>query len=148
VKVAQFNVRGSEEQAHRWQRAASADGFRSAGAWLAWAADCFLKTRARAALPVPLAWSLGSFLVVLDGVERVVRGWLSPPRVALAAVLHLPGQLSRPELPGPASLHPLLRLQDRGDSQERGASATAGLRDGAGHPPGRSQGFRPGRAPR
>lgn len=79
MKTAQFNVRGSEEQARRWQRAAEADGFRSAGSWLAWAADSFLKARARAALPVPLAWSLGLFLVVLDGVELQVRGWVSPP---------------------------------------------------------------------
>lgn len=79
MKTAQFNVRGSEEQARRWQRATEADGYRSVGAWLAWAADSFLKARARAALPVPLAWSLGSFPVVLDGSERIVRGWLSPP---------------------------------------------------------------------
>jgi hypothetical protein len=79
VKTVQYNCRGSEEQARRWQRACEADGFRSVGAWLAYAADAFLKARARAALPVPLAWSLGSFSVVLDGIERVLRGWLSPP---------------------------------------------------------------------
>ena len=79
MKTAQFNVRASQEQAHRWQRATEADGYRSVGSWLAWAADSFLKARARAALPVPLAWSLGSFPVVLDGSERLVRGWLSPP---------------------------------------------------------------------
>jgi hypothetical protein len=79
VKAVQYNCRGSEEQAHRWQRACEADNFRSVGAWLAWAADNFLKSRARAALPVPLAWSLGSFPVILDGVELQIRGWLSPP---------------------------------------------------------------------
>lgn len=79
MKTVQYNCRGSEEQARRWQRATEADGYRSVGAWLAWAADCFLKARARAALPVPLAWSLGSFPVVLDGAERVLRGWISPP---------------------------------------------------------------------
>lgn len=79
MKTVQYNCRGSEEQARRWQRATEADGYRSVGAWLAWAADSFLKARARAALPVPLAWSLGSFVVVLDGQEVKVRGWLSPP---------------------------------------------------------------------
>jgi hypothetical protein len=79
LKVASFSVRASQEQAYRWNRAASADGFQSTGAWLAYAADCFLKARARAALPVALAWSLGCFRVRLEGAEVELRGFLSIP---------------------------------------------------------------------
>ncbi len=81
LKVAAFTVRGSTEQAARWNRAAQADGHRSAGTWLAAAADAYLKVRAKAGLPIPLAWiRSGRFAVRLEGGELVtVNGRLSPP---------------------------------------------------------------------
>jgi hypothetical protein len=80
VKVATFTVRGSQAQSERWKRAADAEGFPSAGAWLAEAADAYLKVRARAGRPLPLAWHLGRFSVALmDGSEFNTRGKISPP---------------------------------------------------------------------
>jgi hypothetical protein len=80
MKVASFTVHGSQAQAIAWKRAAAAEGFRSAGQWLAGAADAYLKARARAGLPVPLAWRRGSFTARLDGGELVpVSGHMSPP---------------------------------------------------------------------
>jgi hypothetical protein len=80
VKVASFSVRATEAQSVRWKRAAEAEGFTSAGAWLAEAADAYLKARARIGRPLPLAWRLGRFLVVLmDEREVEVRGKVSPP---------------------------------------------------------------------
>lgn len=64
----------------RWNRAAEAEGHRSAGTWLAEAADCYLKARARAGRPLPLAWRSGRFRVLLmDGSEVEVQGKVSPP---------------------------------------------------------------------
>lgn len=80
MKVASFTVRGTQAQSERWKRAADAEGFPSAGAWLAEAADAYLKVRARAGHPLPLAWHLGRFSVVLmDGNEISTRGKVSPP---------------------------------------------------------------------
>jgi hypothetical protein len=80
VKVASFTVRGSQAQSERWKRAADAEGFASAGSWLAEAADAYLKTRAKAGRPLPLAWHLGRFsVVVMDGSEISTRGKISPP---------------------------------------------------------------------
>jgi len=80
VKTASFTVRASQEQAIRWNRAAEAEGHRSAGTWLAAAADAYLRVRAKAGLPLPLAWRHGAFLVRLeDGAEPRVRGWVAPP---------------------------------------------------------------------
>lgn len=80
MKVASFHVRGSTAQAERWNRAAQAEGFRSAGAWLAAAADAYLKVRAKAGLPLPLAWHRGRFPVRLeDGAEPEVPGWIARP---------------------------------------------------------------------
>jgi hypothetical protein len=79
VKVASFTVRASQEQAIRWNRAAEAEGHRSAGTWLAAAADAYLKVRAKAGLPLPLAWRRGICLVRLEGREERVRGYASPP---------------------------------------------------------------------
>jgi hypothetical protein len=68
------------EQSIRWKRAAEAEGFSSAGTWLAAAADAYLKVRARAGAPVPLAWRLGRLSVTLEGGEMVsVWGYVSPP---------------------------------------------------------------------
>jgi hypothetical protein len=80
VKTASFTVRATTEQAARWNRAAEAEGHRSAGTWLAAAADAYLKVRARAGLPLPLAWRHGRFRVRLDdGTEPELRGWVSLP---------------------------------------------------------------------
>jgi hypothetical protein len=80
VKVASYHVRATTAQAERWNRAAEMEGFRSAGAWLAEAADSYLRARVRAGRPLPLAWRLGAFRVILmDGQEIPVRGMVSPP---------------------------------------------------------------------
>lgn len=80
MKTAQFTVRGTTAQAERWNRAAQAEGFASAGSWLAEAADAYLKARAKAGRPLPLAWHLGRFSVVLmDGSKVSSRGKISPP---------------------------------------------------------------------
>ena len=80
MKVAEFTVRVTAEQSLRWKRAAEADGHRAAGTWLAEAADAYLKARARAGRPLPLAWHRGRFRVVLtDGQTVEVRGMASPP---------------------------------------------------------------------
>ncbi len=105
MKVATFTVRATEAQSVRWKRAAEAEGFPSAGAWLAEAADAYLKVRARAGRPLPLAWRLGHFRVILmDGSEIEVRGKVSPPfgifqgtsdgpdRNKLRTLVHLPGR--------------------------------------------------------
>jgi len=105
VKVATFTVRATEAQSIRWKRAADAEGFPSAGAWLSEAADAYLRVRARAGRPLPLAWRLGRFRVVLmDGSEIEVRGKVSPPFGVfqgsshgpdgnkLRTLVHLPGR--------------------------------------------------------
>ena len=79
LRVASFTVHATAQQSARWKQAAEAEGFASAGAWLAAAADAYLRVRARAGQPVPLAWRLGSFRVVHDGEERIARGHVSPP---------------------------------------------------------------------
>jgi len=80
VKTATFTVRADVRQSARWNQAADAEGFRSVGAWLAGAADAYLKARAKAGLPLPLAWRHGRFRVRLeDGTEPEMRGWVSPP---------------------------------------------------------------------
>lgn len=79
MKVASFTVRGSEEQSRRWKLAAEAEGYASAGSWLAYAADAYLKVRARAGRPIPLAWRLGAVRVLLEEQEVTLRGWVSPP---------------------------------------------------------------------
>ena len=80
MKVASFTVRATLAQSERWKRAADAEGYASAGAWLADAADAYLKARARAGRPLPLAWRRGRFSVKLDGGALVtVKGFVSPP---------------------------------------------------------------------
>jgi len=80
VKTASFTVHATAEQSIRWKRAADAEGHRSAGTWLAAAADAYLKVRARAGNPIPLAWRRGHFSVRLEGGELVrVRGHVSHP---------------------------------------------------------------------
>lgn len=80
MKTASFTVRADARQSARWKQAAEAEGFPSVGAWLAGAADAYLKVRAKAGLPIPLAWRLGRFRVELQGGEAVeVNGRISPP---------------------------------------------------------------------
>jgi hypothetical protein len=81
VRVATFSVHATAEQSIRWKRAAEAEGHRSAGTWLGYAADAYLRVRAKAGLPIPLAWQrFGRFHVTfMDGSEVEVRGVISPP---------------------------------------------------------------------
>ncbi len=81
LRVAHFTVHGTAAQSVRWNQAAEAEGFNSTGSWLACAADAYLRMRARAGAPLPLAWYKGRFKVRLedDGEDLVVRGHLSPP---------------------------------------------------------------------
>ena len=80
LKTASFHVRASQEQAERWNRAAAAEGHRSAATWISEAVDLYLRARARAGRPLPLAWRRGRFRVLLmDGSEVEVLGMVSPP---------------------------------------------------------------------
>jgi hypothetical protein len=80
LKVATFTVHADARQSARWKQAAEGEGFSSVGSWLSRAADAYLKVRARAGLPVPLAWSKGVFSVqLMDGQEIRVTGMVSPP---------------------------------------------------------------------
>jgi hypothetical protein len=80
VKVATFTVRASVHQSARWKQASETEGFRSVGAWLAAAADAYLKVRAKAGLPLPLVWRRGRFCARLeDGAEPQVSGWIARP---------------------------------------------------------------------
>lgn len=79
LRTASFTVHGTTAQSARWKQAAEAEGFTSAGQWLAAAADAYLKVRARAGAPVPLAWRRGYFPVLIEGEERMARGHVSPP---------------------------------------------------------------------
>ncbi len=80
MKVASFTVRADARQSARWKQAAEAEGFQSAGAWLAGAADAYLKVRARAGVPIPLSWRAGVFSVTLTTGEAVrVQGKMAPP---------------------------------------------------------------------
>ena len=108
MKVATFTVRGTAEQAVRWNRAAEAEGHRSAGTWLAAAADSYLKVRARAGLPLPLAWRHGRFPVRLeDGAEPELRGWVAPP----FGIFH--GSPQGPVPTGSTHVYSLVFLPDR-----------------------------------
>jgi hypothetical protein len=79
VKVATFTVHADAQQSVRWNRAAEGEGFKSTGSWLAAAADSYLKARARAGMPIPLAWRRGRFRVALEDREAVVSGQMSLP---------------------------------------------------------------------
>ncbi len=80
LRVAHFTVHATAQQSARWKQAAEAEGFASAGAWLACAADAYLKARARAGQPLPLAWRRGRFRArLLDGAEPELWGWIAEP---------------------------------------------------------------------
>jgi hypothetical protein len=79
LKTASFTVRATVAQSARWKQAADSEGL-TVGSWLAGAVDAYLKVRARAGLPLPLAWGKGRFRVRLEGgQEPEVRGWLARP---------------------------------------------------------------------
>lgn len=79
MKTASFTVHATVAQSSRWKIAAEGEGFPSTGAWLAGAADSYLKIRARAGLPIPLAWRKGVFRVEMEDGTILVRGNVSPP---------------------------------------------------------------------
>jgi hypothetical protein len=79
VKVASYTVHADAQQSVRWNRAAEGEGFASTGSWLAAAADSYLKARARAGMPIPLAWRRGRFRVELQGGPAELPGFLSLP---------------------------------------------------------------------
>ena len=79
LKTASFTVHATAEQSRRWKIAAEAEGFSSVGSWAALALDAYLKARARAGIPMPLAWRKGVFRANLEDGETVVRGYVSPP---------------------------------------------------------------------
>jgi hypothetical protein len=92
MKVASFTVHATAQQSARWKQAAEGEGFPSVGAWLAGAADAYLKIRARAGLPVPLAWRKGVFRVEMEGGAFTVKGHVSPPFAVFAGT---PAELAR-----------------------------------------------------
>jgi hypothetical protein len=106
MKTATFTVRGTTEQAARWNRAAEAEGHRSAGTWLAAAADAYLKVRARAGLPLPLAWRRGRVSVQLDTGPLTFPGWISPPLAIFR------GTAEGPRGRGGSSLYTLLHFPE------------------------------------
>jgi hypothetical protein len=79
MKTASFTVHADVRQSARWKQAAEGEGFPSVGSWLAGAADAYLKARARAGMPIPLAWRRGRFQVELQGERVQVPGFVSPP---------------------------------------------------------------------
>jgi hypothetical protein len=80
MKTASFTVHADVRQSARWKQASEGEGFPSVGSWLAGAADAYLKARARAGMPIPLAWRRGRFQVEFQSGELVeVNGQLSPP---------------------------------------------------------------------
>jgi len=80
MKVASFHVRATTVQAERWNRASESEGYRATGQWIAAAVDAYLKVRAKAGIPLPLAWRLGRLRVRLeDGTEPEVPGWIARP---------------------------------------------------------------------
>jgi hypothetical protein len=95
VKVAHFTVRATELQSARWKQCAIADGHASVGAWLAVAADLYLKVRARAGNPIPLAWHRGRLRVLLGGEEVELDGMISPPFGIYCGTGNAPGYPGR-----------------------------------------------------
>lgn len=107
MKIASFTVRATMPQSIAWKRAADSEGFASCGAWLARAADAYLKMRVKAGLPLPLAWHLGRFPVTLDdGTAPEVKGWIARP------FGHFSGTDTGPKYPG-CHLHTLVYLPGR-----------------------------------
>ncbi len=79
LKTATFTVHATMAQSARWKQAAAAEGHASAGAWLARAADAYLRQQTLAGRPRPLAWQWSRFRPVFEGGPQEVRGRVSPP---------------------------------------------------------------------
>ena len=79
MKVATFTVHADLRQSARWKQASEGEGFPSVGAWLAGAADAYLKARARAGMPIPLSWRKGRFRVELQDGRAELPGFVSMP---------------------------------------------------------------------
>jgi hypothetical protein len=80
LRVAVFTVKATTDQSARWKQAAEAHGQPSVGAWLADAADSYLRQVARGSRPVKLVWRNGVVRVVrMDGKEIEEAGRTSPP---------------------------------------------------------------------
>jgi len=96
LKVASFTVHATALQSARWKQAAEAEGFASVGSWAAPALDAYLKARARAGHPIPLAWRRGRFRVRLDSGETVsLAGHISPPFFSFRGTGDGPDPLSK-----------------------------------------------------
>jgi hypothetical protein len=82
-----YTVTARREQAERWEAAASADGLRSVGSWLAETADAHLRERAQTGRPPALPWLQERFRVLVTDTtarpevarELEVRGMVSGP---------------------------------------------------------------------
>ena len=80
LKTAVFTVKGTLDQSVRWKQASEAHGQTSVGAWLADAADSYLRQLSRGGRPVRLVWRNGVVRVVrMDGKEIEEIGRTSPP---------------------------------------------------------------------
>ena len=96
MKVATFTVHATAEQSVRWKRAAEGEGHRSAGTWLAAAADAYLRVRARAGQPIALGVASGGLHgLLMDGREVKVRGMVSPPFGLYIGTAHGPDRNKR-----------------------------------------------------
>ena len=91
MKVATFTLRADPRQSARWKQVAESEGFASVGAWAASALDAYLERRSKAGRPLPLAWHLGTFRVVLSGGQEVkLPGKVSPPFAIFRGTGHGP----------------------------------------------------------
>jgi hypothetical protein len=95
MKVATFTVKATASQSARWKQAAEAHGQPSVGAWLADAADSYLRQLARGGRPVRLVWRKGIVRALrMDGKTVEEIGKTSPP------FGYLPGNLFGREYSG------------------------------------------------
>ncbi len=82
-----YTVTARRDQAERWEAAASADGLRGVGSWLAETADTALRERAQTGRPPALPWLQDRFRVTVTDTtarpevahEIEVRGMVSGP---------------------------------------------------------------------
>lgn len=82
-----YTVTARRDQAERWEAAASADGLRSVGSWLAETADTHLREQAQTGRAAPLTWLRDRFRVLVTDTtarpevahEIEVRGMVSGP---------------------------------------------------------------------
>ena len=87
IETMTYTVTARREQAERWEAAASADGLRAVGSWLAETADAHLRERAQTGRPPALSWLQDRFRVLMTDTtarpevahEVEVRGMVSGP---------------------------------------------------------------------